>query len=490
MTLIRLDRVHELATLSQPVEQSPPFAATKSSLSCLAGKRLVFFSVGHSSKKFILVQAWKYGIEPIVIDNYDSWARKLVSDGLVTAFIGVDMSRPVDQVLDEALRGLAELSLSPPDGVCTFVELSVSLAARLARALGCPGPNPVSVDAARDKFKTRSIMQQRGIPHVRNMLIRSESDLSIAAAAVGFPAVLKPVAGAASLGVLKVDSHNTLLDAYRWVVSALSELIVSAGSLERPSTKIDPDGEGGDIVGISAELVINTTVLMEEYLEGPEVDVDLVLSGGERRYAAVIDNGPTFEPFFGETWACLPSQLSGEKQRELEAMAIDAVKALGFTDGVYHVELKYTPNGPRLIEVNARMGGGPTRMIHKLVSGIDLVREQFLIALGEPSRPTFSEAPLQFIAYAFINCRATGAVSDISFLDKYRQVPGVVWILPYVRPYERCVGPEDGHPSWLGDIVVAVSENSETALRLVKKLEKEIADEFASRRITHGRCHD
>jgi carnosine synthase len=220
------------------------------------------------------------------------------------------------------------------------------------------------------------------------------------------------------------------------------------------------------------------------------VDVDLVLSGGERRYAAVIDNGPTFEPFFGETWACLPSQLSGEKQRELEAMAIKAVKALGFTDGVYHVELKYTPNGPRLIEVNARMGGGPTRMIHKLVSGIDLVREQFLIALGEPSRPIFSEDPLQFIAYAFINCRATGAVSDISFLDKYRQVPGVVWILPYVRPFERCVGPEDGHPSWLGDIVVAVSENSETALRLVKKLEEEIADEFASRRITHGRCHD
>jgi hypothetical protein len=36
-------------------------------------------------------------------------------------------------------------------------------------------------------------------------------------------------------------------------------------------------------------------------------------------------------------------------------------QALGFHMGVFHVEAKYTSRGPRLIEVNARMGGGPVR---------------------------------------------------------------------------------------------------------------------------------
>eukprot|EP00983_Pelagomonas_calceolata_P106757 1159269-Pelagomonas_calceolata.AAC.6 len=38
-----------------------------------------------------------------------------------------------------------------------------------------------------------------------------------------------------------------------------------------------------------------------------------------------------------------------------------AVKALGLSMGVFHVELKQTSRGPRLIEINCRMGGGPVR---------------------------------------------------------------------------------------------------------------------------------
>jgi carnosine synthase len=37
------------------------------------------------------------------------------------------------------------------------------------------------------------------------------------------------------------------------------------------------------------------------------------------------------------------------------------LQALGFSMGVFHVECKYTSRGARLIEVNARMGGGPVR---------------------------------------------------------------------------------------------------------------------------------
>ena len=50
-----------------------------------------------------------------------------------------------------------------------------------------------------------------------------------------------------------------------------------------------------------------TTLMLEEYLDGPEVDVDLVLSEGEPVYGAITDNWPTVEPYFNETGtlACL-----------------------------------------------------------------------------------------------------------------------------------------------------------------------------------------
>jgi carnosine synthase len=67
--------------------------------------------------------------------------------------------------------------------------MSVPIAARLAEALNLPGNPVAAVDAARDKFATRAIMQDAGLATPANKLIEKEADLDAAAAAVGFPAV-------------------------------------------------------------------------------------------------------------------------------------------------------------------------------------------------------------------------------------------------------------------------------------------------------------
>merc|ERR1712226_44218 len=92
------------------------------------------------------------------------------------------------------------------DGIATFVELSVSMVARLAERLGLPGMSPAAVDSARDKHVTRDMLKTAGLPTPRNFLIKCAADVENAAKLVGFPAVLKPVSGAASLGVKKVIS--------------------------------------------------------------------------------------------------------------------------------------------------------------------------------------------------------------------------------------------------------------------------------------------
>ena len=123
----------------------------------------------------------------------------------------------------------------------------------------------------------------------------------------------------------------------------------------------------------------------------------MVMSQGEWRYAAVTDNGPTLEPYFNETYAVCPSLLPSAQQKELKDLAISTLKCLGFTEGIFHVECKYTSHGPHLIEVNARMGGGQVHETNLRVWGVDLVEETLFVAAGIPCRPFIPEAWLNDI---------------------------------------------------------------------------------------------
>lgn len=81
------------------------------------------------------------------------------------------------------------------------------------------------------------------------------------------------------------------------------------------------------------------------------------------------------------------------------------MQSMGFEMGVFHVELKFTSRGPRLIEVNARMGGGPVRNTNLLVWGVDLVEEHITSCCGIPCRPCVSQEPLHELAEYSINAK-------------------------------------------------------------------------------------
>lgn len=82
-----------------------------------------------------------------------------------------------------------------------------------------------------------------------------------------------------------------------------------------------------------------------------------------------------------------------------------AQQALGLERGVFHVELKATSRGPRLIEVNCRMGGGPVRDTNLLVWGVDLVEENLYAFAGIPVRPPVAAAPHKQLAEYSINAQ-------------------------------------------------------------------------------------
>ena len=138
-------------------------------------------------------------------------------------------------------------------------------------------------------------MAEENLPTPKNFLIETESQLKEASSTVGYPAVIKPIYGAASIGVVRVDSYEDLERCYKKVTKDLSSARIVAGALQQG------DEEAGEEAQDKASSWIRTTIMMEEYLDGPEVDVDLVMSEGEAVYGAVTDNWPTVEPYFLET---------------------------------------------------------------------------------------------------------------------------------------------------------------------------------------------
>eukprot|EP00971_Amphidinium_carterae_P113365 2245994-Amphidinium_carterae.1 len=178
----------------------------------MRGATVVFISAGYPGKRFIFERAAELGMKSVIIDHPDSWSKGLVDEGIAAKFVPVDMvlsSSEVYRQCEQFIRHLGEDgSTGTADAIVTFVELAVPLAARLCETFGLPGPRPASVDAARDKHKTRAALKAAGLPTPRNFLITKVEDLHQAGEVVGFPAVLKPVSGAASLGVKKVVAKD------------------------------------------------------------------------------------------------------------------------------------------------------------------------------------------------------------------------------------------------------------------------------------------
>jgi carnosine synthase len=459
----------------------------------LAGKRVAFVTAGYPGKRFIYEKANSLGVDVTIIDSPDSWSTALVELGIIKHFIGVDFGQPSALVISDILAAMRSQGIEL-DGICTFAELSLPITAKLAGALNLPGQDPDVVSITRDKHKVRKVAAGAGLNEVRSFKIKSLDQVEDAADHVGFPAVLKPVSGADSLGVKRVNSVDELRSALLEAQTIVSNLVVSSGALARLTTPT-----GSTVGSLSppseqrAERFIQLDLSLEEYLDGPEVDVDIVLYNGQVYFASVVDNGPTVEPYFAETWNLCPSILPQSQQEELLHEALATVKALGFQRGVFHVEERYTSRGPRIIEVNARMGGGPIRLQHKYIYGFDLVVEQLLLALGLPpskdlcpegtllSQPTH---PNKSYVSSTPNASKSGTIASIEFLNTVRSKPNLVGLWEFVAPGDVVIGPEEGQPSWLCEVALGGTEGGAKLLAEMNQVTNTLIEN------AHANCYE
>jgi carnosine synthase len=352
---------------------------------------VVVVGAGYLGKRLYYQRLAGLGARLVFVDEPGHWSESLADEIADAQWIAAPVSGNSDTDAEAILSALQRSGVRA-DGVLTFWENSVCEVARVAASLGLPGNPPEAVDAARSKLRTRELSARLGLPTPKAQRVRSLDELFAAAAEVGFPAVVKPEFGASAVGCVKMDDFESLPGVYklvRAVVTAQRDEIFRAGS----------------------------DLLLEQYLDGVEFDVDLILQDGECVFSSVSQNWPTAEPSFQEAGLHLPPDHDRKAVRGLVDLSVQTVQAFGFRRGVLHVEGKCTSRGPRVIEVNARMGGTRIYQMVEAVWGVDLIEAELRSCLGLPQTLKPSRKPRCAVVNAIVYAPATGRLAELSFAD-------------------------------------------------------------------------
>ncbi|MFJ9947172.1 ATP-grasp domain-containing protein [Kitasatospora sp. NPDC091207] len=250
------------------------------------------------------------------------------------------------------------------DGVVSSCDYYLPLVARVAERLGLPGPAPDAVTAACRKDLTRRALAGAGVPGPAYALCADREQASAAARALGYPLVVKPVDLCAGMFVRAVHEAGELDSALR----ALEAFPVNARGQRRAPV-----------------------ILLEELLTGPEVSVETVSADGAVHVVGITDKSVGGAPAFIETGHMFPAALDPAAAAAAADTAVAALAALGLDQVVAHTEIKLTPAGPRVVEVNPRPAGNRITELVRRVTGVDLAAACVDVALGR--RPDLAVHP-------------------------------------------------------------------------------------------------
>ncbi|MGW6912695.1 ATP-grasp domain-containing protein [Kitasatospora sp. NPDC054939] len=376
-----------------------------------------------------------------------------------------DVHLAVDEMDEDAVLAAVRAHLDGGgriDAVATFHEGALHVAARVGAELGLPGNSAESVRAMRDKFVTGQRLDEAGVPTPATRVVTTLEGARAVAAELGYPLVLKPQASASSQGVTKVADDAELVAAF-----------TNISGLYGPDEFRDGDYAVPNVARIYAYPQAQG-VLVQEYVSGEEYAVDLVYGGGEYRLLAIHDKPyPFAEPHFIEGAYATPSALPESEQQLLVDTAVAALKALGATTGGAHVELRLTDRGPRIIEVNGRLGG-TTAFVQESIresTGVWGPREYLRAVLGEPVDFVRRERPTP-AGFSPLLADRTGELAGFDGIEEVTAVPGVIGLRWMAKPGDHVVIKYPENPVSCFALVLARGETREQVLSALEGAEK------------------
>lgn len=406
------------------------------------------------------------GFSTLVLDRPGHWLQAETYANLRDDFIAIDMTN------NECLpRSIAEgLKGRHVDGIVTFSDEYVIATAQAAEILGLPTGPVHAILQAHHKDKTRELLPS---PDIQVAKVDSIADLhhpknAHLFSSLRYPLVVKPNRGAGSTGVKRVDNEASMCKALRQLEDA----------------GLAKDG-----------------ILVETYIDGPEVDVNFVLWKGQVLFFEVADDFPckadalkaTPADNFAETIILLPSCLGQNEIEVLRKSLHSSLVQMGFHSGVFHVEARmrhsamsyqvtnglldlvettHTAGGhPEafLIEVNARPPGLQSVFSTMYTYGVDFCALQLLNSVGDHERfralaSPFSQRHQYWCGLCQIPVHRENVLVPDNFFGKlFQKLPDVASNLSRAELLTqpgKVISPRGG--SWFVGYVLLYSRSSRT----------------------------
>ncbi len=275
----------------------------------------------------------------------------------------------VARFVDRLARKYAKIGL---DGILTSDEqFGPVVASLLGERLGLPSTPLGAVLTAQHKYYARRAFEQ-SMPECNPRFgliprdFRSSLEMPLA-----FPFFVKPVKAAFSVLARRVDSFEALdrHARFSWFEQAIIERLVKPfGDVMRAHSNYD---------------VEPFSMLAEEIVDGAQVTVNGFVRRGEVTMLGVVDSimYPGTDQFQRFQY---PSMLAPEKQSTAEEVARRALAAIGFTHGMFNVELRLcaTTGHAKVIEINPR-AAGQFYDIFERVDGYNLFDALVALQVGE-----------------------------------------------------------------------------------------------------------
>lgn len=284
------------------------------------------------------------------------FVRGLSEVGAAVIGLGDQPDHAVPDKARQALAAYYQVSFSDPESVVsTAVEISerisidrveslweplMILAARIRETLGIRGMSEVETVPFRDKEAMKQVLDAAGIRTPHHYRARSAGEVWGALEHVGYPAIIKPIAGAGSADTYRVN-------------------------------------EPGQVEGVIPALGHIDEVSVEEFVEGEEFTFDTICSGGTVLFYNICWYRP--RPLIGKQNEWISQQTVVLRNPDVDHLAVGkqlglrVLAAMNFQDGFTHMEWYLKANGEAVFgEIGARPPGGRTVDAMNFASEIDL----------------------------------------------------------------------------------------------------------------------
>lgn len=324
------------------------------------------------------------------------------------------------------------------DGIMTLAtDMPMRAIAYAVERLELTGITYDTAMRATDKGEMIKTFESAGVAHPWYFILQSPAEILEYMSNISFPCVTKPIDNSGSRGVVLVNSKEDLVKAVEYSYA---------------------NGRKGGVI-------------IEEYLQGNEVSVEVIVINGIVHVLQVTDKLTTGAPHFVEMGHSQPSRLDKKAVNAIQNLAKRAVISLGIDNSPAHVEIMLTQDGPKMIELGARMGGDCIAShLVPLSTGIDMVQATIEIALG--MKPDITPKFHRGASIRYIR-EQLGTIKAILGIEEAQKVTGVQEII-LTKSIGDYVGKIDSSIDRIGS-VICQGETAETAVKYCEEALSKIA---------------